>query len=168
MPLKIEANSVKELYYPLLVPIDSTMGMALLLTSFRVENMAENSSISTIMFNKNYFTEFSDIFDSKMDSTQLKKKLGIDVSINSFNKIQVSRELIKELANGYELVDKENNAKDGFVFLEKGDCLFELGELLLEYDKPNQTSFKNIDVCFKTLENNEYYFEYSNTDFRNY
>ena len=166
LPLKIEANSVQELFYPLLIPIDSTMGMALLLTSFNPENMVENSSLSAIMFNGNYFKEFADIFDSKMDSSQVKKKLGIDVSINSFHKIQVSRNLIQESASNYELIDKENKAKDGFVYLEKSNCLLQISELLLEYDKPNQTNFKNIKGYFKTLENNEYFFEYSNTDFR--
>ncbi len=166
LPLKIEANSVQELYYPLLVSIDSTMGMALLLTSFKLENMADNSNLSAVMFNGNYFEEFVEIFDSKMDSTQLKKKLDVDVSINSFHKILVSRDLIQESANNYELIDKENKAKDGFIYLEKDNCLFQIGELLLEHDKPNRTTFKNIKGCFKTLENNEYCFEYSKADFR--
>ncbi|WP_303925686.1 hypothetical protein [Draconibacterium sediminis] len=165
LPLKIEAQTVEELCFPLQIPVDSTMGMALLLTSFNVDNLSDSSSVTPIILHDNYFDEFINNFDSIMDGTRLKKKLGIDISMKSFNKINYCRQMMVETDKGYEFIDTQNHAADGFIFRNKGKCLVELNELLIKYDKPVQTGFSEIEICFKTLENNEYSFKYLSSDF---
>ncbi|MBU1580594.1 MAG: hypothetical protein KJ754_14285 [Bacteroidetes bacterium] len=167
MPLKIEPNSAKEFYFPLLLPIDRSMGMAMLITSFEPKNLSEESTMASVALNNTYIDDFIKTFNSQMDSSSLKKVLNVDVEMKSLDKVTLSRPLIHELTDGYEMIDRNNNSPDGLIYREKNECIVELNEILIKNSLPVKTAFEKIEICFKTLDNNEYSLMYSSTNFWN-
>ena len=165
LPITIEPKKVEELNLLLNIPVDTFMGMAFLITSWDSTYAVNESSFLSVIMNKNYFESIEDSINSQMKTTALSEVLHIETTVQLGDAVKMERVLLSEENNEIQFLDNYNNAKDGFIFREKGKCLYELNELLLRNGHPIKNAFESIEICFKTLEGNEFKVKYSWKDF---
>ncbi|MCD4698382.1 MAG: hypothetical protein K8S16_19315 [Bacteroidales bacterium] len=165
LPLTIEANNVEEFYFLLNIPVDPLMGMAFLITSWDTTYLSNESSLFSLISNKSYFSDFEELVNSQLDSSAINEVLHIQTNFRLDDEIKIRRPLIIEKDEHFELLDKYNQYYDGFIYVDKSKCLYEINELLLRNNHPIQTTFKKIEICFKTLRENEYKVKFKSNDF---